>query len=108
MTILLQYFQDEDDFQRQHQSKSGLGMLVWIYGGGFMSGTSTLDVYNAEMLAAVGNVIVASMQYRVGAFGFFYLAPYLNGNEDDSPGMNLLFDCKDNMYKFRHALGILI
>lgn len=86
------YFQDDDDFQRQHQSKSGLAMLVWIYGGGFMSGTSTLDVYNAEILAAVGNVIVASMQYRVGAFGFFYLAPYLNGNEDDSPGNVGLWD----------------
>lgn len=90
VVVLWQYFQDDDDFQRQHQSKGGLGMLVWIYGGGFMSGTSTLDVYNAEMLAAVGNVIVASMQYRVGAFGFFYLAPYLN--DDDAPGRNIYVD----------------
>lgn len=60
-------------------------MLVWIYGGGFMSGSSTLEIYNAELLAAVGNVIVASMQYRVGAFGFLYLSPLLNGG-DDAPG----------------------
>jgi len=64
----------------------GLPMLVWIYGGGYMSGTSTLDIYNAKTLAAVGNVIVASMQYRVGAFGFLYLARYLPGHEDDAPG----------------------
>lgn len=89
-TSLLQYFQDDDDFQRQHQSKGGLAMLVWIYGGGFMSGTSTLDVYNAEILAAVGNVIVASMQYRVGAFGFFYLSPYLNGREEEAPGVLMM------------------
>jgi acetylcholinesterase len=50
------------------------------------SGTSTLDIYNAKTLAAVGNVIVASMQYRVGAFGFLYLAPYLPGHEDEAPG----------------------
>jgi acetylcholinesterase len=51
-----------------------------------MSGTSTLDVYNAKALAAIGNVIVASMQYRVGAFGFLYLAPFLPGHEDEAPG----------------------
>lgn len=67
----------------------GLPMLVWIYGGGYMSGSSTLDIYNAKALAAVGNVIVASMQYRVGAFGFLYLAPYLPGHEDDAPGKQL-------------------
>jgi hypothetical protein len=60
--------------------------LVWIYGGGYMSGSSTLDIYNAKTLAAVGNVIVASMQYRVGAFGFLYLAPFLPGHEEDAPG----------------------
>uniref|UniRef100_U5ESU7 Carboxylic ester hydrolase n=1 Tax=Corethrella appendiculata TaxID=1370023 RepID=U5ESU7_9DIPT len=85
------YFQDDED-STQHQPKSGLAMLVWIYGGGFMSGTSTLDIYNAEILAAVGNVIVASMQYRVGAFGFLYLAPYLSGNEDEAPGNVGLWD----------------
>lgn len=69
------------------QSKSaGLPMLIWIYGGGFMSGSSSLDIYNAETLAAVGNVIVASMQYRVGSFGFLYLSPMLPGNEDEAPG----------------------
>lgn len=57
----------------------------WIYFP-FRSGSSTLDIYNAKTLAAVGNVIVASMQYRVGAFGFLYLAPFLPGHEDDAPG----------------------
>lgn len=66
-------------------------MLVWIYGGGFMSGSSTLDIYNADILASVGNVIVASMQYRVGAFGFLYLSPVLPGFENEAPG-NILFD----------------
>lgn len=74
----------------EEESNHKLAMLVWIYGGGYMSGSSTLDIYNAEALAAVGNVIVASMQYRVGAFGFMYLAPLLPGMEDEAPG-NFIF-----------------
>lgn len=68
-------------------------MLIWIYGGGFMSGSSTLDIYNAEILAATGNVIIASMQYRIGAFGFLYLAPVLPGQEEEVPG-NYMHTCR--------------
>ena len=65
---------------------SKLSTLIWIYGGGFTEGTSTSDFYNGGVLAATNNVIVASMQYRVGAFGFFYL-----GGED-APGNAGLWD----------------
>lgn len=74
-------------------------MLVWIYGGGYMSGSSTLDIYNAKTLSAVGNVIVASMQYRVGAFGFLYLAPFLPGHEDDAPG-----ELRTHLLTYSHKL----
>ncbi|KAK6632499.1 hypothetical protein RUM43_013266 [Polyplax serrata] len=67
-------------------------MLVWIYGGGFMSGTSTLDVYDADIVAANSDVIVASMQYRVGAFGFFYLAPYFDSDSEEGQGNMGLWD----------------
>lgn len=76
----------------QGESNDKLAMLVWIYGGGFMSGSASLDIYNAEMLAGIGNVIVASLQYRVGAFGFMYLTPYFQGMEDESPGNQGLWD----------------
>lgn len=38
-----------------------------------MSGTATLDIYNADIVAGTSDVIVVSIQYRVGAFGFLYL-----------------------------------
>jgi carboxylesterase type B len=46
---------------------------VWIYGGGFSSGSSTLDVYDGKYLASHGDVIVVSMQYRIGPLGFLAL-----------------------------------
>ena len=43
---------------------------VWIYGGGFFSGANSLWLYDGKWLAAFGDVIVTSINYRVGTFGF--------------------------------------
>lgn len=45
-------------------------VLVWIYGGGFMSGGSACPIYDGEAMAKKGIVFV-SINYRVGVFGFF-------------------------------------
>ena len=43
---------------------------VWIYGGGFFAGSNSLWLYDGKWLAAFGDVIVTSLNYRVGTFGF--------------------------------------
>ena len=73
-------------WRRPSAGATGATVLIWIYGGGYMSGTSTLDVYDALILAATNDVIVASINYRVGAFGFLYL------DTDDAPGNMGLYD----------------
>jgi carboxylesterase type B len=50
-----------------------MAVLIWIYGGAFVTGSSTLDVYDGRILAATNNVIVVSMQYRLQSFGFLFL-----------------------------------
>lgn len=82
---------------RHHLDKSKherpkVPILIWIYGGGYMSGTSTLDIYDADIIAATNDVIVASMQYRIGAFGFLYLNKYFGHSSEEAPGNMGLWD----------------
>jgi len=47
-----------------------LPVMVWIYGGGFVAGTTSEMRQDGTHLAQQG-VIVVSMNYRLGVFGFF-------------------------------------
>src|SRR6266487_5794528 len=51
-------------------TKENRPVLVWIYGGGFVSGGSAVPIYDGEAMAKKGIVFV-SINYRVGVFGFF-------------------------------------
>jgi para-nitrobenzyl esterase len=45
-------------------------VIVWLYGGGFVNGGSSPDVYSGASFARDG-VIMVSFNYRLGRFGFF-------------------------------------
>ncbi len=45
-------------------------VMVWIHGGALTRGAGSLDVYNGEELAKKG-VVVVTINYRLGIFGFF-------------------------------------
>ncbi len=47
-----------------------LPVMVWIYGGGFGAGSTSEPRQDGENLAKKG-VVVVSMNYRLGVFGFF-------------------------------------
>ncbi len=47
-----------------------LPVMVWIYGGGFVAGAASEPRQDGESLCKKG-VVVVSMNYRMGVFGFF-------------------------------------
>ena len=51
-------------------SSTKLPVMVWIYGGGFVGGATSEPRQDGSNLAKQG-VIVVSMNYRLGVFGFF-------------------------------------
>jgi len=54
-----------------------LPVLVYIYGGGFVAGTSDEPRYDGAAMAAHG-IVVVTVNYRLGIFGFF-AHPQLTG-----------------------------
>ena len=52
----------------RHGAARPLPVMVWIHGNGYISGAGSL--YGAQQLASSGKVIVVSLNYRLGIFGF--------------------------------------
>jgi para-nitrobenzyl esterase len=66
--------QDEDALQLNVWTPAGaaggsLPVMVWIHGGGFLGGSASDPASDGAALAAQG-VVVVSLNYRVGLFGF--------------------------------------
>jgi para-nitrobenzyl esterase len=52
-------------------------VMVWLHGGGFVSGSSQEHrSYDGERLSRRGDVVVVSLNHRLGPLGYFNLAPY--------------------------------
>ncbi len=45
-------------------------VMVFIHGGGFVNGTGSLSLYDGRALAARGDVVVVTLNYRLGQLGF--------------------------------------
>ena len=48
-------------------------VMFWIHGGAFIIGTGNDPMYDGSALALRGDVVVVSINYRLGLFGFPYL-----------------------------------
>ncbi len=48
-------------------------VLLWLHGGGFTSGSGGWDWYDGARLAALGDIVVVTANYRLGPLGFLQL-----------------------------------
>jgi para-nitrobenzyl esterase len=48
-------------------------VMVWIHGGAFVTGTGATPWYSGTSFARTGDVVVVTINYRLGAFGFLHL-----------------------------------
>jgi para-nitrobenzyl esterase len=64
-------------------AKAKQPVMVWIYGGAFVIGSSSYPTYDGTRFAKQG-VVLVSMNYRLGRFGFF-AHPALTKEHPDGP-----------------------
>ena len=65
-------------------------VLVWIHGGAYRSGQGAIPWYNGASFATLGNIVVVTINYRLGALGFTDLSSFAEGYE--TSGVNGLLD----------------
>ena len=65
-------------------------VLVWIHGGAYRSGQGAIPWYNGSSFATLGNIVVVTINYRLGALGFTDLSSFAEGYE--TSGVNGLLD----------------
>lgn len=61
-------------------------VLVWLHGGAYCLGTAAQGIYDGRRLAETGDVVVVTINYRLGALGFLDLSS-LSG--DFTPNLGL-------------------
>jgi para-nitrobenzyl esterase len=72
-------------------AKAHVPVMVWIYGGGFAAGAASEPRQDGENLARKG-VVVVSMNYRLGIFGFFAHAELAKESDRNASGNYGLLD----------------
>ena len=75
-------------------------VLVWIHGGAFSSGSGSIPWYSGERFAANGEIVVVSINYRLGALGFLCLPGVSPGNLGLRDQVAALRFVRDNIAAF--------
>ncbi len=65
-------------------------VLFWIHGGGYRTGQGAIPWYNGHSFARNGDIVVVSINYRMGIFGFTDLSRF--GADYATSGINGILD----------------
>ncbi len=63
-------------------SVDGRPVLLWFHGGGFTSGSGGWNWYDGARLAAAGDIVVVTANYRLGPLGYLYVGAPMLGPVD--------------------------
>lgn len=66
-------------------------VMVWIHGGGFASGSGSIPWYDGTSFVRRGDVVVVTINYRLGALGFMDLSG-IGGSRFSTSGINGILD----------------
>ncbi len=80
------------DAKAAHPCASKKPVMVWIHGGGFIGGGTGMDLFDCtDFIKENPDVIVVSVQYRLGPLGFFHLSHLPDGADyPDAQNLGLL------------------
>ena len=65
-------------------------VMVWIHGGGFTMGAGSEPLYNGRVLASRGDVVVLTINYRLGALGFLYVPDFTDAEGEPCTNFGML------------------
>ncbi len=65
-------------------------VMVWIHGGAFIIGSGSQTWYDGTALSRRGDVVVVTINYRLGALGFLHLPDLVDGDLASSGNAGLL------------------
>ena len=75
-------------------------VMVWIHGGAFTIGSGSDGLYDGAMLASRGDVVVVTINYRLGALGFLHLPALEESNFGMRDQVAALRWVRDNIASF--------
>jgi para-nitrobenzyl esterase len=65
-------------------------VMVWLHGGGFTSGSGGFKIYDGVNLAGKHDVVVVTVNHRLNAFGYLYLADLGGAKYANSTNVGML------------------
>ncbi|XP_064471708.1 acetylcholinesterase-1-like [Ornithodoros turicata] len=86
---------------RANESVANKSVMVWLHGGGFKKGHSGEEFYDGSILSATQDVVVVTLNYRLGYLGFLNaLHPNASGNVGLYDQLSALNWIKENIKVF--------
>jgi para-nitrobenzyl esterase len=65
-------------------------VMFWIHGGAFVNGAGSTPIYDGTRFATHGDVVVVTVNYRLGAFGFLHLEEIFGADFAGSGNVGIL------------------